>query len=332
MVGLTDSQSHVDLSTLHEVAAKYGLPSEDLEACPSPQGADNLNLIFRASGRRYVLRCYRVTRPDEVQFEVDVVRFLVRNGYPTPAILEAASGSLLIEVEGLPAALFEYVCGRPLPEDDPASGPKVATAMADLHRLTQEGDFPGHRTRTDLRRLEELEALCSRDPGIAADPLLAAFRAELRRLSARFRDVVHGTGDTPKVVVHHDMHADNIVVGESAQIVAVLDFDEAYVAPAAMDLASLLLTWALDEDRASINPQRSAALLGQYVEKRPLSDEELAALPDAVLLVVAADAAEYLTRGLARDRSLNPGNCNSLRRFFRLAEDSAWRDSLSRDF
>lgn len=316
-----------DLRTLREVVEQYDISSQNMEPLVSPQGHDNLNLIFRAAGRRYVLRCYRVTPPDEVGFEVDVLRFLASSSFPTPDVLRTSNGATLIQVDGYPAALFEFVEGLPLPEDDQTSGLKVAGVMGDLHSLTQDRAFP-ERTRTDLNRIEHLNSLCSSDPAIAAKPLLAHFRAELRRLSARFLDVAGQSASLPKTVVHHDMHADNLLVAEDGEIVAVLDFDEAYYGPAVIDLASLLLTWGLDDARDTIDRQRSASLLTRYSRTRHLSAAEVAAMPDAVLLVVAADAAEFLTRGFARDRSLNPEICNSLQRFFRLLEDPSWRDGI----
>ena len=322
------SRPSIDTPTLQSLAVKYGI-CHDLELLDSPQGHDNLNFILRADGSRYVLRCYCVTPPTEVSFEINVIRFLVDSGYPTPKVLLTGNGEPLVQVGGYPAALFEFIEGTPLPVNDTESGPKVAAAMGRLHLLTSDQTFGPTRTRTDLNRLLQLESLCSAEPQIAAKPLIAPFRNEICRVAQTFDDMADVDGSLLRAVVHHDMHSDNILVDDKKRIVAVLDFDESYFGPAVIDLASLLLTWGLDDDRASIDVDKSARLIDGYTQQNQPSDADLKALPDAVLLVIASDAAEYLTRGFARDPLLHPEDCHSLIRFFHLVNDPTWRRGLS---
>jgi Ser/Thr protein kinase RdoA (MazF antagonist) len=83
--------------------------------------------------------------------------------------------------------------------------------------------------------------------------------------------------------------------------------------------------WATPDSWQGLKPEMTEAVLAAYNEGRPLSEVEWEVLPDFLLLLTLADAAEYVSRGLAADpaRAAVPG-CLAYRRFVELERERSW--------
>ena len=80
-----------------------------------------------------MLRRYDSTAPEEVPWEIALLRHLAARGFPTPPPLPRAGGGLLGTFGGRPAALFPFVAGRHPSWDDSAAPIAAAEAIAELH-------------------------------------------------------------------------------------------------------------------------------------------------------------------------------------------------------
>jgi Ser/Thr protein kinase RdoA (MazF antagonist) len=133
------------------------------------------------------------------------------------------------------------------------------------------------------------------------------------------------TEGLPAGAIHYDMHPDNVIVDEKADVVAVLDFDDAHEAPLIFDPVSLLFPWC----RASngiLDRALCANLLSSYNARRPLVAAECQALWPVLVVDRAAQATGYLLGSepamLAGHAS--PTDCGSARELQELLAQQPW--------
>jgi hypothetical protein len=198
------------------------------------------------------------TPPAELPF-INVGRFLSRIGVRVPTVFhhDVEAGVLLLEDVGdttLRAATEGCA-------DDALRYYRLA--IDQLVRLqvvgTREADpaCVAFQQRFD-RRLFAWEFDHFLEYGMPGVP--AAAHAPLR---AAFAPVAARLGDGPAYLAHRDFHAWNLHVHGGA--ICVLDFQDALLAPATYDLASLLT----DRDTAAvISPALEESLIAYYVEAR----------------------------------------------------------------
>jgi hypothetical protein len=190
---------------------------------------------------------------------VNVHRFLERLGVAIPALYADASarGLLLLEDVG-DTPLWDALQGRP-----PAEQQSLFERAIDQLLLLE---IDGTRQRDDRciafqqvfdRRLFDWEFEHFLEYGLPG-PLTAGELAELRAHFARLSALLDAQ---PRVLNHRDFHAWNLYVQDGR--IRVIDFQDALLAPAPYDLATLLG----DRDtRDVVQPPLERRLLAYYAE------------------------------------------------------------------
>jgi len=207
---------------------------------------------------------------DEVPY-VNVHRFLVECGVAVPEIYVDASdaGVLLLEDIG-DTALWDAVEAAPPDEVRALFG----LAIEQLLRIQIGGTVRrderciGFRRSFD-RELYQLEFDEFLEWGFSGRLDGELPRGELAELRRRFDDISEFLGDQPRVLNHRDFHAWNLFVqdrrevGRDARRLRVIDFQDALLAAAPYDLATLL------GDRVTplaVVPALERQLVGDYAD------------------------------------------------------------------
>ena len=312
--------------------AGYGRRPRALAVAALAGGIENLNLRVDADGELLVLRRYDATAPAEVPWELELLRRLVARRFPTAPPIARPDGALLSTFADRPAALFAYVPGRHPAPDDPRAAAQAADAVARLHELTEGLALPHPRTRMDSRRRLArfrtwLEARGPRPNEAALARLAAEVEAYTAELDARLGP---RAGALPRGAIHHDAHADNILVDEAGRLVALLDFDDAHEAFLLGDLAVLLEAWGSEPASHALAPERTGVVLRAYRARRPLGEAEFELLPDFLALYSLADSVQYVAdhveSGMPAERAA--ADCNQYARFRAWTARPGWRDRL----
>ncbi len=128
--------------------------------------------------------------------------------------------------------VFPFVRGRPAPEDPPLLGRTLRV----VHAIT-DVDLP--RTTMDEWCIDVL-----RDRSL--HPWIIDRRDELAVAVDRLEAVIDRARatDVPHVLVHHDLYGDNLIVDDDGDVLAIVDWDHASLAPREHDFWMLL-----DEER-----------------------------------------------------------------------------------
>lgn len=242
------------------------------------EGVSNSNWLIETTGAdghgaRFILTMYefRIDTADLPYF-LGLLDHLAGKGCPVPRTIHDRDGHLFRTVDGKAVALIEYLPGVSVSRPTKGQARAVGQALAQLHR--EATDFPGSRANAmDLSESRRLADACGADGLARIDPALPALVAgELAFLAEDWPQ------DLPRSVIHADLFPDNVLMlGD--QVTGLIDFYFACNDFTAYDVAVTHAAWCFENDGTGFNPALSAALLAGYVEARPLSAAERAALP-----------------------------------------------------
>jgi len=221
--------------------------------------------LRRDDGGRAVLMIAPPAPDDSTARFVDVARALAARGIRAPAIVAARPGAGLALLEDLGDAVFARVM-----ETDPAAEPMLYDAAVDLLAALSRHTAPTGLPAPDAAALAAMTAPAADwyAGGGTPQPALAAALAGalVPRLSA--------LPDTPRVLVHRDYHAENLVwLPEATGLarVGVLDFQDAFAGPSAYDLVSLL-----EDARRDLSPGLRARLVARFADATGTDPDDLA--------------------------------------------------------
>ncbi|HEV2100197.1 MAG TPA: homoserine kinase [Stellaceae bacterium] len=235
------------------------------------EGVENSNFLVATERGDFILTLYekRVARED-LPFFIALMDHLAHRGVACPTPLRGRDGIALRELCGRPAAMVTFLTGMWPRRILPFHCAGIGSALAALHAAS--GDFPMTRANNlsvaGWRRL--LESCRSR-----AGEVLPGLAGELAdELAFLERAWPHGL---PIGVIHADLFPDNVFFHDRA-VSGLIDFYFACTDFFAYDLAVCLNAWCFEAD-GSLNVTKARLLLDNYRRSRPLTPDELAALP-----------------------------------------------------
>lgn len=235
------------------------------------EGVENSNYLVTTERGNFILTLYekRVARED-LPFFIALMEHLAVNGVACPTPLHGRDGRALRELCGRPAAIVTFLAGMWPRRIQPFHCAALGRALAALHRAGASftRSRPNNLSVAGWRRLFEA---CAARAGEVQPGLADELSGELRLLE---RDWPCGL---PTGVIHADLFPDNVFFRDRA-VSGLIDFYFACSDFLAYDVAVCLNAWCFEAD-GSLNVTKARLLLDNYRQARPLSVDELAALP-----------------------------------------------------
>ncbi len=253
--------THVSESDLRAFLAQYSV-GELVDAQGILQGVDNTNYHIKTEQGDFVLTIFETRiQPEDIPYYLDFMRHLSENGILCPAPVHLKSGEILSKLSGKPAALFPFLAGHNVSQDN------ITVSMC--------GELGVFLARMHLAGQEHTQTL---ENSMSFD----AWEARLRRVGATaqsYLDVlkhVHTQWpkDLPLGSVHVDLFPDNVFILDG-HIHGVIDFYFSATDFLAYDLAIVLNAWCFDKNHV-LDPDKCRAFLDGYQSVRPLSADEKA--------------------------------------------------------
>ncbi len=272
---------------------------------PFPRGSSaSPKAIIKCARGVFLLKRRARGRADlnRVAFAHAVQLHLVRRSFPAPRIVATRRDrASFLELRGHVYELFEYLHGKSF-DHSPQSARIAGYELALLHKLLAELDTENapawrdyHNAEPINDRFAEITARLADQPEAmrAASALTEAY------WDAAARAQQQGAHDWPRHIVHGDWHPGNMVFRQT-EVVGVLDFDAAHLAPRAIDIANGALQFSVT--RAGEDPNRWPDDLDmerylafcQGYDQTPgclISQAELRALPWLMIEALIAEAA-----------------------------------------
>ncbi len=237
------------------------------------EGVENSNYMLQTTAGQYILTLYekRVEAADLPYF-LGLMAHLAGAGLACPTPIHGRDGSALRRLCGRPAAIVTFLPGVwPRRIRTEHTGP-LGAALAGMH--LKGADFPMRRPNSlsvaSWRPLFEQSAARAHEvmPGLAEE-----LTAEL--------DALEGAWPAPDGLpagnIHADLFPDNVFFLDGA-VSGLIDFYFACTDFFAYDIAVCLNAWCFEPD-GSFNVTKARLMLASYRAVRPLSGDELAAMP-----------------------------------------------------
>ncbi|MFS8070214.1 MAG: homoserine kinase [Byssovorax sp.] len=258
------------LDDARRLGAAYGLDVASVRGIPAGSVNSNYALTLGDGGRAF-LRVYEEQQAASAAGEARLLADLEARGVKTPRPLALAgdeAGGFIAEHAGKPVAVFPWIEGDSLCQKrvTPDAVRKLGAALAEVHLAGDSfvGAPPSRFGEAQLAsRLRRLEAI---DLDAELAPVVARLGADLALLASR-PSVGEG-------LIHGDLFRDNVLWHEG-EISALLDFESASIGSRPFDLMVTVLAWCFGD---SFDRELARSLAGGYTARRPLPEDEAAAL------------------------------------------------------
>jgi len=276
-----DIETLLDAYTLGHYANHQGISA----------GTENTNYFVDTDLGQFVLTVFEKHAPEELPFFLALGEHLHDSDCAVPQPFRTAEGEFLVPVHGKPGVVFERIHGEHH-QASPVHAATLAGALGKIHLSTAV--FSGTRMHSHgVEWIKSRQLELENELG-AEDRILLA--AALVRIGSVDRNL-------PVGVIHGDLFHDNALF-EGTRLTGIIDWYFAGLDLYALDIATCLIDWCLD-DRGLIDPVQARAFVREYDQVRPLKSEERNAIPG---LTVQAATRFWLSRKLALQAHTGDGN------------------------
>ena len=235
------------------------------------EGVENSNFLLHTDAGYFILTLYeKRVKAEDLPFFIDLMEHLAERGITCPQPVRNQKGEALGTLAGRPAAIVTFLEGVGVNNATVPHCAAVGGALAKLHLAG--ADFKGSRVNAltvhGWRPLYD----AARDRADTVTPgLETATRSALEELEQNWPEGL------PSGVIHADLFPDNVFFLKDT-LSGLIDFYFACTDYLAYDLAIGLNAWCFEKD-GSFNLTKGRAMIAGYQAVRPLSAQEIEALP-----------------------------------------------------
>ena len=235
-------------------------------------GIENTNYFLTTEHGTFVLTLFERLTAEQLPYYLHLMKHLAVHGIPVPDPQADASGEILLEVCGKPAAVVSKLDGGHQLAPSVHHCEAVGAMLARMHLAGR--DYGLHQPN-----LRGLAWWIDTVPIVL--PYLSASQATLIEDELRFqRDLAQTPAylALPRGPVHADLFRDNVMF-EGDRLTGFFDFYFAGCDAFLFDIAVCLNDWCIDLPTGRLDDTRARAFVAAYDAVRTLTGDELRLLP-----------------------------------------------------
>ncbi len=239
-------------------------------------GIENTNYFADTTRGRFVLTLFERLTFEQLPFYLHLMKHLAEHGIPVPDPQADASGEILHELLGKPAALVNRLPGGHHMAPDIRHTAVVGRMMAKMH-------LAGLDFKMSQPNLRGLEWWTQTVPVVV--PYLSADQRTLIESELAFQQHVAASAAFAGLLsgpIHADLFRDNVMFDDADgrdELGGFFDFYFAGIDRFVFDISVCLNDWCIDLDSGALVEARAQAFVAAYDEVRSLSTNELRLLP-----------------------------------------------------
>ena len=227
--------------------------------------------MLRTEKGQFILTLYeKRVKEEDLPFFVALMQHLAAHGLNCPQPVMNKHGEALGRLAGRPACIVTFLDGMGVKRPGVSHCAAVGQALADLQRAAQ-GFTMKRRNALSVDGWRPLFEMAEARADEVMPGLRDATEGALLDLEA------HWPSNLPQGVIHADLFPDNVFF-LSEHLSGLIDFYFACTDIVIYDLAICLNAWCFETD-GSYNITKGRAMIEAYRKERPLSSEEIEALP-----------------------------------------------------
>ncbi len=235
------------------------------------QGQHNQTYYVETERGKYSLRIYNYKKPNQINFEVSLLKAL--KGLPIPEPLALSNRKYLLKVGKKYALLYRYLPGEHLQAFTERQLRGVGAVIGKFHRKSKKFHWTQpryqfyHLPNSKIKKFE----LISKRAGI---PYLRYLPSIIRELKAS-----RLSSDLPQGPIHVDIKPENTLFYKG-QLSGIIDFDNSYVGPFLLDLAKSMVWFGTRNKKFHV--ANAIAIYRGYIQERALTPLEFRELYQAL--------------------------------------------------
>lgn len=261
-----------DLSkeTIEKIISNYNIGNLK-EYSYFEKGVEHTNVLIITDKEKFVLRLYEKGRTQRfVNFELDLLKKLSKGNFPTPRPIKSISGKELLLFGEKPFALFSYLKGKHIINQNLNHIKQIGEYLAKLHLITQNFKPNGSHVRWNAS-VDNMKKLAHKLINEGKDGKIKNIKLIEKTIEKEFINF-HFSNSLPKGTLHADLFKDNVKF-YNGKLEGFLDFDDSFYGNLIEDLNTAILGWCFPRNK--FNMQMAKEMFNSYNNVRKLSDEEV---------------------------------------------------------
>jgi len=234
------------------------------------EGVENSNFYLQTDRGAFILTLYeKRVSPGDLPFYLGLMEHLARRGIDCPLPVPTRQGALSSSLNRRSCAIVTFLNGLSVRRPSALHCTNAGAALARLHQAG-EGFALTRANALGPAGWKPLAEACIAHADSVEDGLATLVGEQLGAITAAWPALPNG-------VIHADLFPDNVLFMRE-EVSGVIDFYFACNDMFAYDLAVMLNSWCFEMD-GSYNLTKGMALIQGYRAVRPLSQDEIAAMP-----------------------------------------------------
>ncbi|MCW8914914.1 MAG: homoserine kinase [Magnetovibrio sp.] len=235
------------------------------------EGVENSNYLLVTTQSPFILTLYeKRVDPDDLPFFLGLTEHLSQSGVPCPTPVRSREGEVLRSLSGRPAAIVTFLNGMWPKRVQNHHCAELGRGMAEMHLAGARFEM-SRPNDLSVSSWRGLLATCEGRGDEVKPGLTDILNAELEVLEQ------HWPTNLPTGIIHADLFPDNVFFRKEA-LSGFIDFYFACNDQLMYDMAICLNAWCFERD-GEFNTTKARKMLKAYAKVRPLSSDEMQALP-----------------------------------------------------
>jgi len=299
-------KSDFSIERVRDILSRYDIGR--IDKIEPLETSGNVSFVIEVGEKKYFLRLSRSAGPrhrskEEILAEIELLEYLAFNEFPVILPVANKVCQRLIGVDGYNGYLRAMTTAREIENPNHEQIKKFSRLLGRLHNLTE--NYQGEFKRKHVFNPEHARLVFSERKGV----ILAGDLIEKERFVADWEKEANNLSfpdDLPEGMLHEDL-AKRHVLWEEDKIVALIDFDRAYIGKLIWDVGQALRGWAWAGEETNMDEVmvKSKALISGYQTERKLADLEKESLVDALKFAFLERAQAFAFRYTEVTRDVN---------------------------